>query len=254
MLCFSANRGVNTLILSRHDRRHLASELNRLAHIPNLKPLPGMTLPDTMKEGKTSAVPEEKTDAVPDGNPDAVPDTNPDAEPKDHPVDGPEPQTDSDHADEDEDGITTYLDLERHEKYDPDKLPPTLRDLWIKNRDEYKELQYCHAQMKLANSDAGRADWRRQVFEHRESIEARWKLFKEEKARLEAEAKSTPTDNAAYIPINDRSYISRALKKESWDDETKLEVQRRVDNLLGHSQKISEETLQRLRERGITVD
>ncbi|MCR5645874.1 MAG: hypothetical protein K6F96_05750, partial [Bacteroidales bacterium] len=52
LLCFSANRGVNTLILSRHDRRHLASELNRLAHVPNLKPLPGMTLPETMKEEK----------------------------------------------------------------------------------------------------------------------------------------------------------------------------------------------------------
>lgn len=249
LLCFSANRGVNTLILSRHDRRHLASELNRLAHVPNLKPLPGMTLPETMKEEKPSEVQLEK------------PNTVPDTVTKDKPVDKPELPKDSDQEvgdgdvdDDDANGggdIVTFLDLERHEKYDPDKLPPTLKDLWIKNRDEYKELQYCHAQMKLANSDAGRADWRRQVFEHRDSIEARWKLFKEEKARLETEADTNKKEETAYIPINDRSYISRALKKESWDDETKLEVQKRVDNLQRHKQKISEETLKRLRERGI---
>lgn len=247
LLCFSANRSVNTLILSRHDRRHLASELNRLAHVPNLKPLPGMTLPEAMKEGKASSETEAAADTVPDGNPDA------DTEKK--PAAGAEPPTVSDQDDEegDDNDIVTFIDLKRHEKYDPDKLPPTLRELWIKNRDEYKDLQYCHAQMKLANSDAGRADWRNQVFKHRESIEKRWKLFKEEKARLETEASSGKKEDAAYIPINDRSYISRTLKKESWDDETKLEVQKRVDNLLGHKQKISEETVQRLRERGITV-
>ena len=42
LLRYSANRGVNTFITVRRDRQHLRNELNRLAHIPNLRPLPGM--------------------------------------------------------------------------------------------------------------------------------------------------------------------------------------------------------------------
>ena len=105
--------------------------------------------------------------------------------------------------------------------------------------------------MKEANSDAGRADWRRQLFEHRANLQKRWKLFDEEKARLEEEARQT--EPKEYNPFNDRSYIAKALKKESWTDEMKLEVQKRTDALIGHSIPIKEETLQRLKERGISV-
>jgi hypothetical protein len=155
--------------------------------------------------------------------------------------------------DDADDDTVTYLDLNRHEREDPDKLPPTLKELWLKNRDEYKELQYCHAQMKQANSDAGRADWRQQVFAHRESIQARWKLFDEEKARLAAEAEPAAQEKPAYNPGNDRSYITNALKKETWTDKMKLEVQRRVEKLLSNSIPITDETLQRLKERGISI-
>lgn len=238
LLRYSANRGVNTFITVRRDRQHLRNELNRLAHIPNLRPLPGM------KDVETKAAKVETNEPKADEN-----------EPK---VDENEPKADENSQNEgtgaaDDDEAVTYLDLNRHEREDPDKLPPMLKELWLKNRDEYKELQYCHAQMKQANSDAGRADWRKQVFDHRESIQARWKLFDEEKARLAAEAEPAAQEKPAYNPGNDRSYITNALKKETWTDKMKLEVQRRVEALLSNNIPITEETLQRLKERGISI-
>ena len=234
LLRYSSNGGVNNFIIRRHDRKHLRNELNRLAHIPNLRPLPGREEPKSNENEPKSNENEPKSN---------------ENEPKSN-EDSPKEGTTAD----DEDDTVTYLDLNRHEREDPDKLPPTLKELWLKNRDEYKELQYCHAQMKQANSDAGRADWRKQVFAHRESLQARWKLFDEEKARLESEAKAEATEETAYNPLNDRAYISKAMKQADWDDARKLEVQHRVDALLKHNIPISEETVQRLKGRGINIE
>ena len=253
LLRYSANRGVNTFITVRRDRQHLRNELNRLAHIPNLRPLPVREEPKpTVEEPApveepTEPKPEKETEPEPEKETESEPEKETEPEPEKEPE--PEPE-------KDDDDTVTYLDLNRHEREDPDKLPPTLKELWLKNRDEYKELQYCHAQMKQANSDAGRADWRKQVFEHRESIKARWKLFDEEKERLAAkaaEAEQTAKEKPAYNPGNDRSYITNALKKETWTDKMKLEVQRRVETLLSNNIPITEETLQRLKERGISI-
>lgn len=227
MLRFSSNANTNRMIMCRRDRKHLNTELSRLAHIPNLRPLPGRE--------ETPKTPVEVQPAQDFGNESKIPENSP--------KQGTDDSDDSD--------IVTYLDLQRHEKYDPDKLPPTLKELWLKNSEEYKELQYCHAKMKEDNSDAGRADWRKQLFEHRESLKKRWKLFEEEKARLEEEAKHT--ESKPYDPFNDRAYISKALKKEKWTDEMKLEVQKRTDALLANKVPIKEETLQRLKQRGISV-
>ena len=228
LLRYSANRGVNTFITVRRDRQHLRNELNRLAHIPNLRPLPGM------KDVETKAAKVETNEPKAETNEPKADENEPKAETNEPNPDESSQKEGTDDADDSE--VVTYLDLNRHEREDPDKLPPTLKELWLKNRDEYKELQYCHAQMKQANSDAGRADWRKQVFEHRESIQERWKLEK-----------------PAYNPGNDRSYITNALKKETWTDKMKLEVQRRVEKLLSNSIPITEETLQRLKERGISI-
>lgn len=229
LLRYSSNALTNRIIMCRRDRRHLATELSRLAHIPNLRPLPGREEPkmETIEPKMETIEPKSET-----------------IEPKSETI---EPKQETD----DESDIVTYLDLQRYEQYDPDKLPPTLKELWLKNRDEHKELKYCHAQMKEANSDAGRADWRKQLFEHRASLQKRWKLFEEEKARLEEEARLTkPTE---YNPFNDRAYIAKALKKDKWSDEMKLEVQKRTNAILGHNIPIKDETLKRLKERGISI-
>lgn len=250
LLRFCPNANTSRMIMCRRDRRHLNSELSRLAHIPNLRPLPGREdMPTTPKKEQ---VVQTVSESILDKDETETPQSS--APSPEVPSDVTSAQEGTDGADGDD--MVTYLDLNRHERVDPETLPPTLKELWMKNRDEYKELQYCHAQMKQANSDAGRADWRKQVFDHRESLQARWKLYDEEKARLAAmasEAGQTTQEKPAYNPSNDRSYISNALKKETWSDEMKLEVQHRVETILSHSIPIKEETLQRLKERGISV-
>lgn len=230
LLRYSANRGVNTFIINRRDRLHLRNELNRLAHIPHLRPLPGKedVEPDAGSTAKESVKEVKPDPSTPEAGEAGVDER------------------------EDDGGVVTYIDLKRHEREDPDKLPPSLRDLWLENRDEYKQFQYCHSQMKLANSDAGRADWRRQLMEHADSIRERWRLFDEEKQRLANEA-AEPVEGQSYNPFNDRAYISKQLKKTQWSDELKLNVQRKVEALLSHHVPVKEETLERLRERGIHI-
>ena len=105
--------------------------------------------------------------------------------------------------------------------------------------------------MKQANSYARLADWRAKLLEHQESVRGRWKLFDEEMARVKADKPAT--ENDGYDPFNDRSCVSKALKKAKWSDEYKVKIQRKVDALLAHDIPIKDETLGRLRERGITV-
>ena len=240
LLCFSANTSVNKMIMRRRDRRHLGAELSRLAHIPNLRPLPGMEAPkhEAKEPEPVKAAEDSQRDEGPTQGKESVKKTAKDSE--------PEPEG------EDDDDIVSFLDLKRYEREDPEKLPPTLKPLWLENRDEYKELQYCHAQMKQANNDTGRAEWRRQVIEHRESLQKRWRLFDEEKKRLAEEPKQD-IEEKHYNPFNDRANISKALKLDKWNDKKRLNVQRWVDALVSHNIPISEETLNRLKERGISV-
>lgn len=297
LLRYSANRGVNTFITMRRDRQHLRNELNRLAHIPNLRPLPGREEPKpTMNEQKQlqdakdflnkseeglheseSRLKEESVadiiahqdtlrEVIKGGDiasiisaKEGLKEAWEHAEAK--PQEPTMPASNGDETSQeptttDEDDFVSFTDLKRHETYKPEDLPtPMLKELWEKNRDEYKELQHCHAQMKQANSDAGRADWRNKVIALRESISKRWKLFDEEMERVNTEkAAEADTQQKAYNPLNDRAYISKSLKKAEWDDARKLEVQHRVDALLQHNQTISEETKKALRERGITIE
>ena len=109
--------------------------------------------------------------------------------------------------------------------------------------------------MKEANSDAGRADWRKKVHQLSQSLKDRWQLIDSEIERYEEEMKAKVSSEPApaFNPLNHRSYISKALKKDQWDDETKAEVQHRVDQLLANGQTIGKETRERLAARGISL-
>lgn len=223
LLRYSANVGVNNFIIRRRDRKHLHFELVRLAHNPYLRPLPGMDEQPEKKE-KKKKVENQKQD-----------------------------QNQESETDDDND-VVGIFELKRHETYKPEDLPtPFLKELWEKNRDEYKELQHCHAQMKLANSDAGRADWRKQLVDHRESLQHRWKIFDEEMARIKNEKHSDTQHPDPKDIQNCRSYISKSLKKKEWNDETKLKVQHCLETLRRADAAVKEETLQRLADRGIAV-
>ena len=212
LLRYSANVGVNTFIVRRRDKGHLHAELVRLAHMPRLKDLRPTTPKQPEKSAESQPVEAEASDA--------------------------------------DDDTVDFLSLERHKQYDPDKLPPMLKELWLKNRDEYKELQYCHQQMKQANSDAGRADWRKQIIEHQQSLQKRWQLFDDEMDNLVA-AKDGNADK--FNAFNARAYISKMLKKETLTDANRVEIQKRVYQLMNAGIAIKEETLEKLKEKGFSV-
>lgn len=250
LLCFSNNRGVNDFIVNSRDKKHLHYELARLARHPRLDPIPGRKLPDCLTKKAAAPKVEEP------------------AEPATHAATEQTPQVptvdDTDTADSEED-TTTFLDLQHHKYTRLEDMPtPLTKELWVKNSDEYKELQHCHQMMKEANSDAGRADWRKKVHQLSQSIKDRWKLIDSEieryqteaeaKAKAEAEAEAKPGEKKpAFNPINARAYISKALKEENWDDALKVEVQLRVDELLANDVTIGKDTRKRLAEHGITL-
>lgn len=222
LLRYSPNAGVNSCIMRRRDKGLLGSELRRLAHLPRLKDL-RPSQPKKAEPTETAQAVETVEKANTDGN------------------------AENEASDEEDDTVS----FERHKQYDPDKLPPMLKELWTKNRDEYKELQYCHAQMKLANSDAGRADWRKKIIQHQESLKKRWQLFDEEIANMK---NGNEEGEKTFNAFNARSYISKMLKKETLTDAQRLEVQKRVDLLLKNGVAITEETIEKLKDRGFSVE
>lgn len=248
LLCFSTNRGVNDFIVNSRDKRHLHYELARLSRHPRLDPIPGRKLPDCLK--KKAAAPKVEEPAEP---------ANPAATEQIPPM----PSVDDTDTDDGEEDTTTFLDLQHHKYTRLEDMPtPLTKELWVKNSDEYKELQHCHQMMKEANSDAGRADWRKKVHQLSQSIKDRWKLIDSEieryqaeaEAKAKAEAEAKPGEKKpAFNPINARAYISKALKEETWDDALKVEVQRRVDELLANDVTIGKDTRKRLAERGISL-
>ena len=210
LLRYSANVGVNTFIVRRRDKGHLHAELVRLAHMPRLKDLRPTTPKQPEKSEESQPVEAEASDA--------------------------------------DDDTVDFLSLERHKQYDPDKLPPMLKELWLKNRDEYKELQYCHQQMEQANSDAGRADWRKQIIEHQQSLQKRWQLFDDEIAKTKEE-----NSENGFNAFNARAYISRMLKKNELTDANRVEVQKRIDQLLMAGVAMKDDTKEKLIEKGFSV-
>jgi len=221
LLQYSSNAGVNNFIIRRRDRRHLHDELVRLAHNPYLRPLP------STKQVKQTQDKPESTENT---------------------------ETTESTETKDEVSVVSYLDLDRHKTYSPEELPtPFLKELWEKNRDEYKEMQHCHEMMKQANSDAGRAEWREQLLALRESIEKRWQLFDFEMKSLEENTPPATAKTEEFNVQSYRSYISKALKKDKWTDAVQLEVQHRIDAMLASNIVLSEQTLKQLKKRGIVI-
>lgn len=154
--------------------------------------------------------------------------------------------------------VVTYESLERHNKTTIDEMPTDyLKDLWLKNREEYKELQYSHSQMKLANSDVGRAEWREKVVALAKSIKERWSLIDKEIAKLQAEKEHSenalePQEQQKQINFNSyRSYISKALNKKKLSDSQVVEVKKRVAVLLANNVPIFSETMEKLKAKGL---
>lgn len=214
---YCANPGVVSFLARKRDIKHLSYELGRLAHLPKLKPLKnvqiGMKQITPKTEAKAEQVKKKENAAT--------------------------------HEDSD---VVSWKNLKHHEHTKYEDMPTDyLKGIYKQNLDLYKDLQYAHSQMKLANSDAGRADWRSKVLDLADLIEKNWKIIDDEIIRLN----EIPETADNFKESTCRSYIVKKLKKNKLNPEEIVEVRKRFEQLKSHGCTIKEDTLEKLRNLGV---
>lgn len=208
---YDTNPGVISFLEQRRDMNHLGYELGRLARHPILMPVPGYQEP-------TPAV---ETQAA-------------------NKVRKPKKEVKQD--------IIKWEDLkQRHENTKYDDMPTDyLKGIWKENQSLYKELRYVHSQMKQANSDAGRADWRQKMLEIDGKLRTNWKTIDEEISRLNSG--DGASDDDGFKESTCRSYITRKLGKKNLTANDIVEIRRRYELLVKHNCIVSDETTNKLKE------
>lgn len=148
-----------------------------------------------------------------------------------------------------EEEIVDWHKLEHHKNTKYDDMPNDFcRKIYKENMDLYKELQHNHQQMKLANSDEGRASFRQEVLRLEDIISENWKIIDDEILSLSEE------DDAVDVEVKEstlRSRITRAIKKEDLSNEELAELR---DNYAIAQQKslvFSDKTNEKLQELGV---
>ena len=221
------NKGIISLVEKRRNLQYLIFELKRLAKRPHLKPnrvfvdldLPAM-------EGSSLAKPQGADEGPENGD------------------QGNEPQG----ADEG-DNIIDWHKLEHYQNTKYEDMPNDIcRKIYKDNLDLYKQLQHSHQQMKLANSDEGRASFRQEIIDLDAAITNNWRLIDEEISSLSGKEENTSADIKESTL---RSRITRALNKETLSNEELIQLKDNYAIALQKELKFSEETLAKLKELGI---
>lgn len=218
---YCANQGVVSFIARKRDIKHLSYELGRMAHLPKLRPLKNVHVAENVQ---VETNPKENVEHVEHVK-----------QPK-----KPVPSKEND--------VVKWNNLRHHENTKYEDMPTDyLKGIYKQNRDLYKDLQYAHSQMKLANSDAGRADWRSKVIDIADQIDRNWKTIDDEIQRLN----ESPEEADSFKETTCRGYISKKLKKDKLKPEEIVEVRKKFEQLKSHGCAIKEETLQKLKNLGV---
>ena len=222
------NKGIISLVEKRRNLQYLIFELKRLAKRPHLKPnrvfvdldLPAM-------EGSSLAKPQGADEGPENGD------------------QGNEPQG----ADEG-DNIIDWHKLEHYQNTKYEDMPNDIcRKIYKDNLDLYKQLQHSHQQMKLANSDEGRASFRQEIIDLDAAITNNWRLIDEEISSLSDKDEKPNTTDVKESTL--RSRITRALNKETLSNEELIQLKDNYAIALQKELKFSEDTLAKLKELGI---
>ena len=226
------------------DIRLLRHELKKLAHVPGLKPVNGNTAPIVPKEtvsvpNPTESVP--KTEEIVPTAPETV-----------QPVETTEDQGEVSEGEKN----TTFAEL-NHYKFTRYEDMPTAetQQLWLRNNDRWHQKVDLYAKMKLLPEGDELAKVRKDLVklsrEHREA----WKLIDEKcrefYAQKEKAEQTTEPEKPSFNISTYRTYICEKANLETLTDKQFLEVQRRVDAMAQAGIALSEETLKKLRAKGI---
>jgi len=231
------NEGIIALVEKRRNLQYLIFELKRLAKRPHLKPNRGFVdLNRPISDGSSLDKPKVIDDDPKNGDQ----------------VSELKSEQDDDQVDDQDDNIVDWHKLKHYQNTKYDDMPNDFcRKIYKENINLYKELQHNHQQMKQANSDEGRAAFRKEVLRLDEIISSNWKVIDEEIASLD---KKDKTEEAPVVEIKEstlRSSITRALKKDSLSNKDLAKLKNNVAIAQQKGLNFSDETNKKLKELGM---
>lgn len=272
-----APRGVINHLKTTHNRSHLHSEIHKQLRFPRVKEIVRCNMGNSPQiSSNFPIVNETKSNEI---------------EPKSNEI---EPKSNDDEPDSDETDpteiILTKEDVRTHENTRLEDMPNDLcRNLWQKRQDVYREMQQAHLKMRAVpegeEHNEERAHWREEVLRLDAENEAYWQQIDKEIARFKEIQQAPPveipiarnpdstkeeetpkeeltpvesTKKENTIPSFDlstyRAYISKALRKKKLSPEQLVELQHRVDAMIAAKVEMKQETIEKLKAIGITVD
>lgn len=224
--------------------RLLNQELKKLAHIPGLKPVNGIQ-PDVPKEAVPDPIP---TEFVPKMD-ESVPSDPPIVEKL---ISEVLENVEAEVATKDN---VTFAQLQ-HYKFTRYEDMPTeeTKQLWQRNNDRWHIKMDLFAKMKMLPEGEELKAIRKELIdvsrEHREGwklIDEKCREFYTQKANAEDAEPAKPSFNISTY----RTYICEKANLEKLTDKQFLELQHRVDAMAQAGIALSEETLKKLRAKGI---
>ena len=241
---FTANRFAVERVRRSRDMRLLNQELKKLAHIPGLKPVNGCQV-DVPKEAVPVPTP---TETVPTPE-EPVPNVPEIVEPL---IEKVVENIESEVTTKDN---VTYAELQHYKFTRFDDMPTTeTQQLWQRNNDRWHRKIDLFAKMKLLPEGDELKAVRKELIEVSREHRACWKLidqkcreFYEQKEKADKTESPMPNFNISTY----RTYICEKANLEKLNDQQFLEVQHRVDAMLQAGIALSEETLKKLRAKGI---
>lgn len=241
---FTANRFAVERVRRSRDMRLLQQELKKLAHVPGLKPVNGCQV-DVPKEAVSVPTPNE-TVPTPEEPVSNVPEI------VESLIEKVVENIDSEVTTKDN---VTYAELQHYKFTRFDDMPTTeTQQLWQRNNDRWHRKIDLFAKMKLLPEGDELKAVRKELIEVSREHRACWKLidqkcreFYEQKEKADKAESPLPNFNISTY----RTYICEKANLEKLTDQQFLEVQHRVDAMLQAGIALSEETLKKLRAKGI---
>lgn len=146
----------------------------------------------------------------------------------------------------------TYADLKHHKYTRYEDMPtPETQQLWLRNNDRWHQKLDLFAKMKLMDEGDELAQVRNELVELSREHRDCWNLIDELCEKFYAE-KDDPKQKPSFNVSTYRAYICKKLKCESLTDKQLVELQHRVNEMIAANVSLDEDTLKKLREKGIS--
>lgn len=129
-------------------------------------------------------------------------------------------------------------------------LPPELQKVYDGISEDYKLRRGLHEKMKMATTNEDRASFRARVLETDGRIRGGFREIDTYLARKAQEQEKAKADSD-FKESTARSYISKALKKETLSAAQKATIRERYNALISHGCTVTEELTAKLKNLGL---